>query len=195
MSEIIFFKLRKEFYNWLEKNYDKKEEQWVGFFKKDSGKPSITWSESVDAAICFGWIDGIRKRIDDESYKIRFTPRKPKSTWSALNIKKINELLKLGLMHPAGLKKFNERNIKKPGEYSYENKPQKLDPVFEKEFKKNKKAWKYFNEMPAWYKKTSNYWIMSAKKDETRHKRLLILIESSANEKSIAVLERKKSSK
>jgi len=130
-----FFKSQKEFHNWLEKNHDKARELMVGFYKVSTGKQSIRYQEALDEALCFGWIDGIRRSIDDISYSIRFTPRKPKSYWSAVNIKRVGELTKLGLMHPSGLKVFNRRDKEKSERYSNERKTIKLNPEYEKKFK------------------------------------------------------------
>jgi uncharacterized protein YdeI (YjbR/CyaY-like superfamily) len=187
-----FFKTQKDFRKWLAKNHDKQTELWVGFYKKSTEKPSIDWHQSVDEALCFGWIDGIRKSIDEESYKIRFTPRKPRSTWSAVNIKRVGELKKLGLMHPAGLKAFSIRKDDKSVLYSYENRHKGLDTVYEKKLKENKKAWEFYQSQPSWYRHTSGYWVMSAKKEETRQKRLARLIEDSENSRTIPQLTRTK---
>jgi len=186
-----FFKSPADFRKWFEKNHAKAQELLVGFYKKGSGKPSITWPESVDQALCFGWIDGIRKSIDDISYTIRFTPRKPRSIWSAINIKRVEELIKLGLMKPAGLEAFQKRNEERSGVYSFEQKNHKLDGAYEKKFRANKKAWTFFQSQPPWYQRTSIWWVMSAKKEETRLKRLATLIDDSAHGRTIAPLRRK----
>src|SRR5512137_530039 len=141
----VFFADQSELRKWFEKNRDKQAELIVGYYKKGTGKPSITWSESVDQAICFGWIDGIRRSIDEESYCIRFTPRNPKSIWSAVNIDKVEKLMKIGLMHQEGLDLFQKRKIVGSETYSYENKPLKLIPEFEQKFKENRKAWEFFS--------------------------------------------------
>lgn len=189
--QVKFFKTPADWRKWLERNHDKVDELWVGFYKKDSGKPSLTWPESVDGALCFGWIDGVRKRIDEISYKIRFTPRRPKSIWSAINLKRVEELTKLGLMHESGLKVFQARDPKKSGQYSFEQeKPQQLDETYEKKLRANKRAWKFFQAQPPWYQRTSSFWVMSAKQEETRLRRLAILIDDSAHERSIAPLQR-----
>ena len=189
--QVKFFKTPADWRKWLERNHDKVEELWVGFYKKDSGKPSLTWPESVDGALCFGWIDGVRKRIDEISYKIRFTPRRPKSIWSAINLKRVEELTKLGLMHESGLRIFQARDPKKSGQYSFEQeKPQQLDEAYEKKLRANKRAWKFFQAQPPWYQRTSSFWVMSAKQEETRLRRLAILIDDSAHERSIAPLQR-----
>lgn len=161
----VFFASSYDFRAWLEQHHGQAQELWVGFHKKSTGKPSLTWPESVDAALCFGWIDGIRKSVNAESYTIRFTPRKPDSTWSAVNIKRVAELTKLGLMQPAGLKTFAKRSDDKSAIYSYEQRrTAKLSSGYEKRFRTNKKAWDYFQAQPAWYRKTSSFWVISAKK-------------------------------
>lgn len=175
-----FFASPSAFYKWLEKNHNKKEELIVGFYKVGSGKPSMTWSESVDQALCFGWIDGVRRTIDDKSYSIRFTPRRPNSIWSAVNIKKVNELSKKGLMHKAGLDAFAKRKESKSAIYTHENEAKEFTPAIEKQFKANKKAWKYFQELAPGYRKLSIHWIMGAKQEVTQQKRLKTLIEMSA---------------
>jgi uncharacterized protein YdeI (YjbR/CyaY-like superfamily) len=175
----IFFSKQSEFRKWLEKKHQKETELLVGFCKVDSGKPSITWSQSVDEALCFGWIDGVRTSIDKDSYQIRFTQRKPTSIWSAVNIKKIEDLIKHGLMQPAGLASFENRKENKSKIYSYENAEVKFSTEFEKQFKANKKAWKYFQTLAASYRKPSTNWVMSAKQETTRIKRLTELIADS----------------
>lgn len=152
----------------------------MGYYKKDSGKPSITWPQSVDEALCFGWIDGIRKSIDDVSYAIRFTPRKARSTWSGVNIKRAHELTKLGLMQPAGLKAFQAREENRSGIYSYEQRSPQLPVPYSQQLKKNRAAWKFFEAQPPSYRKAANWWVLSAKRKDTRIKRLHKLIEYSA---------------
>jgi len=188
--EINFFKNQSEFRKWLKANHNNAEELWVGYHKKSTGFPSMTWSESVDQALCFGWIDGIRKSIDDKSYKIRFTPRKPTSIWSAVNIKKVEELTKAGKMQPAGIKAFDRRSDKNSIRYSFEQRNINLSKEYLSKLKTNKKACEFFESLAPSYKKLSVWWVMSAKKEETRQKRLDILINSSAEGKKIPVLER-----
>ena len=183
--KIAFFKSPADFRNWLEKNRATERELWVGFYKKDSGKPSITWPQSVDEALCFGWIDGIRKSIDDVSYMIRFTPRKPISTWSAVNIRRVAELKDKGLMRPAGLKAFELRREYRSGIYSYEQRSVELPEPYLSQLKKHKAAWKFFEAQTASYRKNVNWWILGAKREETRQKRLAELIEHSTNERYI----------
>lgn len=175
-----FFTTEKEFRKWLEKNHLKKTELVVGYYKVNSGKPSMTWSQSVDQALCFGWIDGVRRSIDKHSYQIRFTPRKPASIWSTINIQKIKTLTEQGLMKPAGLASFQNRKDHSSKIYSYENEEPLFSPAFEKKFKANKTAWKYFQSLAASYRKSSKNWVMSAKQETTREKRLNELIADSA---------------
>lgn len=188
--EVNFFKTPAELRKWFEKNHDKVTEQWVGFYKKGSGKPSITWPESVDQALCFGWIDGVRKSIDDESYKIRFTPRKTKSIWSAVNIKRAGDLKELGLMHANGLNAFENRDEKLAQRYAYEQESVGLDPVYEKKLQKNKKAWEFFQSQPPSYRKVAIWWIVRAKQEETRLRRLETLITDSAAGRRIGAVLR-----
>ncbi|MEI9946341.1 MAG: YdeI/OmpD-associated family protein [Chitinophagaceae bacterium] len=174
-----FFAKQSEFRKWLKKNHKKEKELVVGFYKVDSGKPSMTWPQSVDEALCFGWIDAVRKSIDKDSYQIRFTQRKPTSIWSAVNIKKIETLTKQGLMQPAGLASFEKRKEEKSRIYSHENEAATFTPDFEKQFKANKKAWHYFQSLAPSYKKLSTHWVMGAKQDSTKIKRLHQIIEDS----------------
>ncbi|MEP6805493.1 MAG: YdeI/OmpD-associated family protein [Flavobacterium sp.] len=178
-----FFPTQTKFREWLEKHHQKETELLVGFYKVNSKKPSMSWSESVDQALCFGWIDGVRRSIDDESYSIRFTPRKKSSIWSAINIKKIEDLTKAGLMTPEGEKAFALRSEEKSGIYSHEKEPSILDPDFEKQFKANKIAWEYFNTQAPSYKKVMIHWIMTAKQEKTRISRLEKTINISAEQK------------
>jgi uncharacterized protein YdeI (YjbR/CyaY-like superfamily) len=188
---ITFFASSSEFRTWLEENHNTTQELWVGFYKKSSGKPSITWPEAVDEALCFGWIDGQRQSIDDLSYTIRFTPRKPHSIWSAVNIKRAQELARLGLMHPAGLKAFEERDQQKSERYSYEQHQNiKLDPAYEQQFKANYKAWDFFQSKPPSYQQPAIWWVMSARQEETRLRRLARLIEDSQHGRTIPLLTR-----
>jgi len=175
-----FFKSPADFRRWLEARHTSAPELWVGFYKKDSGKPSITWPQSVDEALCYGWIDGIRKSIDEVSYMIRFTPRKSRSIWSAVNIKRAGELVEEGLMHPAGLKAFGVREENRSGIYSYEQRSPELSDEYGKRLKKSPVAWKFFQAQPPSYRKAANWWVTSAKKEETRLKRLDKLIQHSA---------------
>jgi len=190
----IFFATPADFRAWLEKNHALHAELSVGFYKRDSGKPSITWPESVDAALCYGWIDGVRNSIDAVSYRIRFTPRKPTSTWSAINVKRVTELTKLGSMHPAGIKAFKARKGDKTGIYAYEQrKSAKLPREYERKFRANKKAWTFFQKQPPWYQRTAAYRVITAKQEATRQKRLGELIRDSEAGLAIKELRRLKS--
>jgi uncharacterized protein YdeI (YjbR/CyaY-like superfamily) len=180
-----FFRTPADFRNWLEKNHATATELWVGFYKKDSGKPSITWPESVDQALCFGWIDGIRKRVDEISYQIRFTPRRTGSIWSATNIKRTRELTRQKQMRPIGLKAFAARIENKSGIYSYEQRSTELKQPYAKLLKKNKAAWSFFQTQPPSYRKMIGWWIISGKKEETRMARLAKLISESAKGKRL----------
>ena len=180
-----FFKDQHAFRAWLEKNHARASELIVGYHKVDSGKPSMTWSESVDQALCFGWIDGIRRSIDNNAYTIRFTPRKPTSNWSAINIRKMEELTKQGLMTPAGAAAFAHRKEEKSGIYGYENRPKELPEECAKVFRKNTKAWACFTSMAPSYQRATAHWVVSAKKEETKWARLEKLMAASAKGKRI----------
>ncbi len=184
-----FFAKPQDFRKWLQRNHDKEKELWVGFFKKSSGKPSITWPEAVDEALCFGWIDGVRKSIDDERYMNRFTPRTARSTWSAVNIKRAQELIREGRMTPAGLAAFDARADERSAIYSYEQRhAAKLAPADERRFKANAGAWAFFQKAAPSYQKAAIWWIVSAKKEETRERRLTQLIEHSAAGRTVPPL-------
>jgi uncharacterized protein YdeI (YjbR/CyaY-like superfamily) len=176
---VKFFNSPAAFRKWLEAYHAKAKELWVGFHKKSSGKPSITWPESVDEALCFGWIDGIRKSIDEESYKIRFTPRRQSSIWSAVNIRNAEKLIKEKRMQPAGLKAYGARKEYRSGIYAYEQRSPELVEPYVGKLKRNKAAWKFFQAQPPGYRKVMNWWIVSAKQEATRLKRLEKLIEAS----------------
>jgi uncharacterized protein YdeI (YjbR/CyaY-like superfamily) len=180
-----FFRTPADFRTWLEKNHATATELWVGFYTKDSGKPSITWPESVDQALCFGWIDGIRKRVDEISYQIRFTPRRRGSIWSAINIKRAKELVRQKQMRLRGLKAFAARIENKSGIYSYEQRSTELSEPYAKLFKKNKAAANFFERQPPSYRKMICWWIISAKKEQTRRDRLVKLISQSAKGKRL----------
>jgi len=189
-----FFPMPADFRAWLEARHGKFHELLVGFHKKSSGKPSITWPESVDAALCFGWIDGVRKSIDETSYTIRFTPRRPTSTWSSINIKRVRQLKKMGLMHPAGLKAFTARSAKKSGIYAYEQrKSARFTCEQEKQFRAKKSAWEFFRSQAPWYQRVTTWLVVSAKREETKRKRLSSLIDHSQNCRTLPHLTRAKS--
>jgi uncharacterized protein YdeI (YjbR/CyaY-like superfamily) len=174
---------------WLEAHHADAREHWVGFHKRGTGQPSITWPESVDQALCFGWIDGVRKRVDDERYMIRFTPRKRASRWSRVNVARVAELTAAGLMHPAGLEAFEARTAE--GTYSYEQRDAAaFDPERERRFRADRAAWAWFAAQAPWYRRTATHWVMSAKREETRDRRLARLIEDSAAGRAVGPLRR-----
>ena len=179
------FRTPEDFRIWLEKNHTTATELWVGFYKRDSGKRSITWPESVDQALCFGWIDGVRKRVDEISYQIRFTPRRRGSIWSATNIKRAKKLVEQNRMRPTGLRAFAARIENKSGIYSYEQRTTELEESHATHLKKNKAAWNFFQIQPPSYRKMISWWIVSAKKEETRMARLAKLISESAKGKRL----------
>ena len=180
-----FFKTPAAFRKWLAAHHDNAKELWVGYYKKGSGRPSITWPESVDEALSFGWIDGIRKSIDDESFMIRFTPRRPGSIWSAVNIRNVERLIKEQRMHSAGMTAYAARKEYRSGIYSYEQRSPELVEPYAAEFKRHKQAWKFFALQPPSYRKMMNWFIISAKREETRLKRLAQLIAASENGKRL----------
>jgi uncharacterized protein YdeI (YjbR/CyaY-like superfamily) len=184
--EPVYFATPDDLRRWFTEHHEQAQELWVGYFKKASGKPSVTWPESVDQAICYGWIDGVRKTIDDDSYKIRFTPRKKSSIWSKVNIDKANVLIARGLMQPAGLKAFQERKDDKSAIYSYEQENPTLSDEDERQLRANEKAWAFFHTQPGSYQKAAQWWVVSAKQEATRVKRLAKLIEESANGRRLA---------
>ncbi len=184
-ESVTFFKTQDDFRKWLEINHEKETELIVGFYKVKSGKPSMNWSQSVDQALCFGWIDGIRKSMDEESYSIRFTPRKNTSNWSEINIKKVEELTRAGLMKPAGMKAFSFRKESKSGIYSYENEAESFDYQDEKLFRENEKAWEFFMKQTPSYRKAVVRWINSAVQKITRQSRLEKTIKQCEQQKRI----------
>jgi uncharacterized protein YdeI (YjbR/CyaY-like superfamily) len=174
-----FFSSAAGFRQWLEQNHDRASELMIGFHKKSSGEKSITYPEALDEALCFGWIDGVRRSLNDTSYVQRFSPRKPKSIWSLINVRHVERLKKEGRMQPAGLEAFARRDPKRTGIYSFETAPKQFSPAYEKRFRQNKTAWQFFEKEPASIKRTCIHWVMSAKKEETQLRRLEQLIESS----------------
>ena len=192
----VFFATQANFRKWLQQNHAAADEVWVGFYKMHTGKPTVTYKEAVDQALCFGWIDGIRKSIDDEAYMNRFTPRRKGSNWSAVNIKRAKELIEAGLMKPAGARAFAQRDEAKANQYSFEREHVAFTTAQLREFKKNKRAWKFFEAQPPSYRKVMTWWVISAKQLATQEKRLARLIAESEDEKRVATMQpsaRKKS--
>jgi uncharacterized protein YdeI (YjbR/CyaY-like superfamily) len=181
VSEPIYFSSPDEFRAWLEEHHETATEVWVGYWKKATGKPSLVWSQAVDEALCFGWIDGVLRGIDDERHIQRFTPRKPASNWSAINVAKVERLRAEGRMRPAGEAAFARRRDDRSGIYSYEQRHNaRLEPDEQARFEANAAAWEYFTSRPPSYRKPALWWVVSAKKPETRERRLATLIEQSA---------------
>ncbi len=180
-----FFKTPSAFRKWLAANHTKSKELWVGFYKKDSGKPSITWPESVEEALCFGWIDGVRKSIDGERYKIRFSPRKPTSIWSTVNLRNVERLIKEDRMQSAGMQAYEARQDHRSEIYAYEQRNAELIEPYATTLQSHKAAWKFFSAQPPYYRKQMNWWIVSAKREETRRDRLAKLIKASENHQRI----------
>jgi uncharacterized protein YdeI (YjbR/CyaY-like superfamily) len=177
--DVEFFESSAQLRAWFEKNHDTAGELWVGFYRKRSGKPSITWQELVDVELCFGWIDSVRYTLDAERSAQRVTPRRKGSVWSAVNIKRFQELDALGLVHGTGRTAFDKRDEARSRVYSYENRSRGFDAATETEFRKRKAAWKFFEAQAPFYRRTASFWVMSAKRDETRKRRLERLIASS----------------
>ncbi len=188
----IFFKRGAEYRAWLEKNHESARELWIGYWKKSTGKPSLTWQETVDESLCFGWIDGIRKGIDTDSFKQRVTPRRPTSIWSKVNIRHVARLTEVGRMRPAGLAAFENRDRTKAYSYEQDRDQIPLGPTYEAQLKKNRKAWEFFEQQPPYYRRVAGWYVMSAKKEETRQKRLAILIRDSAAGERIGMLRQDK---
>jgi uncharacterized protein YdeI (YjbR/CyaY-like superfamily) len=176
-----FFTTPAEFEAWLEAHHETEAELLVGFHRRATKRPSITWPESVEVALKFGWIDGVRRGLDDDSYTIRFTPRKPGSHWSNVNVAKARELIERGEMRPAGLKAFEQRREDRTGRASYERgREARLDPAQERRLQADERALAWFSDQPPWYRRTSIHWVTSAKRPDTRERRLDRLIEASA---------------
>jgi len=189
MSKPRFFASPAEFRTWLEENHATAEELVVGFHKKATGRPTMTWTESVREALCFGWIDGIRRSLGEEGYTIRFTPRRPRSIWSARNVQHVEELIAEGRMRPAGLAAYEARSPERTAIYSFEQRHSaRLDREQEKRFRAKPAAWSFFQEQPPSYRRTAIFWVISAKREETRTRRLEQLIADSAAGRRIALL-------
>jgi len=187
-----FFSTPEKFSEWLERNHDSASELLLGFHKKSSGKKSVTYAEALDEALCYGWIDGVRKNLDETSYTIRFTPRKARSIWSNVNVNHVERLTKEGRMRPAGIEAYARRDPKLTGIYAFENRPRELSPEFEKAFRKNKTAWSFFEKQPPGYKRLVIFRVMEAKREETRLKRFKELVEVSEKGLRLGILEPKK---
>jgi uncharacterized protein YdeI (YjbR/CyaY-like superfamily) len=188
MGAPLFFETVDEWRRWLAENHDRATEAFVGFRKVGSGLPSMTYRDALDGALAFGWIDGVRHSIDAKSYRNRFTPRRKGSHWSAVNVARVEELMRKGLMHPAGIAAFEARDPAQTSRYSSERKDVRLAPEYESRFRRNKTAWVFFESEPMSYRRPATWWVMSAKRGETREKRLATLIQDSAESRRIALL-------
>jgi uncharacterized protein YdeI (YjbR/CyaY-like superfamily) len=185
--QIKIFNTPAEFREWLEENHDRVSEIWLGFYNKRTDKRSTTYREALDEALCFGWIDGVRKSVDETTYKQRFTPRRPNSYWSAVNIRRADELARLGRMSAPGAKAFEQRTSDS-GKYSFESRPKKLPLVYQRQFKANRTAWEFFRAQAPWYQRTSTFWVVSAKREETRQRRLATLMSDSEKGRRLSIL-------
>lgn len=189
-DEPIFFQTPADFRQWLDRNHDSVEVQWVGFWKKATGKPSITWPESVEQALCFGWIDGLRRSIDDEAYMIRFTPRRPGSHWSRKNVETYQRLDEEGLIEESGRAAWEARDPENVGRASYERERAELSDELRAVLDADPDAAAWFDDQPPGYRRTATYWVMSAKRASTRERRMRQLVEDSAAERKIGPLRR-----
>ncbi|HEY0829922.1 MAG TPA: YdeI/OmpD-associated family protein [Candidatus Dormibacteraeota bacterium] len=189
-ENVIFFARPAELRAWFDANHETATDLWLGYHKKRSGRPSVTWPDVVDQALCFGWIDSVRYSLGDDRSAQRITPRRKRSVWSAVNIRRFAELDKLGLVHPSGRAAFEARDEARSRIYAYENRSAGLDRAREAEFRRHKAAWKFFESQAPWYRRNAVYWVMSAKREETRERRLKTLIERSAGGERIGPLTR-----
>jgi uncharacterized protein YdeI (YjbR/CyaY-like superfamily) len=186
----VTFATARAFRAWLTEHHRTARELVVRCARARAGNPGISYTEALDEALCFGWIDGVRRRVDDDGFSVRFTPRKPKSVWSAVNIRKAKALEAAGRMQPAGRAAFAAREERGSRRYSYESKPEALDPKFERAFRRNRPAWRFFQSQPPSYRRTSVFWVMEAKREETRARRFGTLLECSARGERIPLLRR-----
>jgi uncharacterized protein YdeI (YjbR/CyaY-like superfamily) len=189
-EDVRFFATADAFREWLRRNHDRATDVWIGFHRTRFGRGGLTYRDAVDQALCFGWIDGIRKTLDAERYANRFTPRKRGSTWSLVNVRRAEELVERGLMETAGLRAFRERDERRSGRYSYENRPARLSGPYERELRANPTAWEFFRAQPPGYRRTATWWVMDAKREETRRRRLATLVEVSAAGRRLPQLAR-----
>lgn len=189
--DAVYFESPAAFRRWLAANHETATEITVGFHKKHTGKPTLTWPESVDEALCFGWIDGVRHSVDGERYTIRFTPRKTSSNWSLVNLRRVKTLIAEGRMKPAGLRAFEARRTDRTGVYSFEQQRNpRLLPAEERRFRENRDAWAFFQEQPPGYRRIVTFWVVSAKREDARERRLAKLIGDSADRQRVGLLRR-----
>lgn len=186
----IYFASPADFRAWLAEHHGSVRELWVGFHKRATGRPTLTWPESVDEALCFGWIDGLRQRVDERRYRIRFTPRRAGSIWSAVNLRRAEELIAEGRMRPPGQAAWEKRREDRTRRYSFEQETAGLTPEHERDLRRDRAAWKFWTSQPPGYRKTASWWVESAKREETRRRRLAKLVEHSAAGRRIPPLAR-----
>ena len=179
--DVIFFETAAELRRWFEANHETASELWLGYHHKRTGRPSVTWRDVVDVELCFGWIDSVRYSLGEDRSAQRITPRRKGSIWSDVNIRRFRELERMGLVLPAGRAAFERRDEVRSRVYSYEKRPQGLDSESEAEFRRHRSAWKFFEAQPPSYRRTAAHWVLSAKREETRKRRLALLIEHSKN--------------
>jgi uncharacterized protein YdeI (YjbR/CyaY-like superfamily) len=188
--DVVFFATTAELRRWFTNHHASTHELWIGFYKKDSGRGGVTYREALDLALCYGWIDGVRRKVDDVSYTNRFTPRRARSNWSAVNIKRVQELKEMGMMRRPGVEAFERRDeTAKP--YANDRDHAKLPPAFVRMFREHAVAWKFFQAQPQYYRRIATWWVISAKREETRERRLARLIEDSADERRLSMLQPK----
>ncbi len=188
-ENVIFFATPADLRAWFEANHETATELWLGYHRKRSGRPSVTWQEVVDQELCFGWIDSVRYPLGEDRSAQRITPRRKRSVWSAINIKRFEELDALGLVHPAGRAAFEKRDEARSRIYSYENRSRGFDAASEAEFRKHRTAWRFFEAQAPSYRRIASFWVMSAKRDETRRRRLERLIAHSQKGKRLPALQ------
>ena len=186
--EVRFFARRESLRAWFEKNHRSAKELWIGYYKRGSGRKGLTYAEAVEEALCFGWIDGQIRSVDEMSYANRYTPRRPGSRWSRVNVAKVKELSRTGRMRPTGLKVFTERTPGQLAGYSFEERPKEFDPPLAREFREAKEAWRFFQVQPPYYRRAATFWVMSARLDQTRRRRLSVLIKNSGQRRRIGLL-------
>jgi uncharacterized protein YdeI (YjbR/CyaY-like superfamily) len=187
-NRVTHFASADAFRSWFARNHDRAHELMVGFYKKGSGRGGLTYREALDLALAYGWIDGVRKRIDEASYSIRFSPRKANSIWSAVNRRRVEQLIAAGAMQPPGLAAYRNRTTTKSGRYSYEQRPTVFEADDEKTFRANRKAWAFFEAQPPGYRRMAIWYVVSAVKEETRQRRLATLIQQCADGRRIGIV-------
>ena len=186
----VYFSSAAELRAWLEAHHADTDELWVGYHKKGTGVPGLTWPESVDEALCFGWIDGLRQRVDERRYRIRFTPRRDGSIWSAVNLRRAEELIAEGRMRPPGRAAWERRREDRTRRYSFEQETAGLTPEHERDLRRDRAAWKFWTSQPPGYRRTASWWVESAKREETRRRRLDQLVAHSAAGRRVPPLSR-----